>query len=74
MVNYEVGDVVTLKKGHPCGANVWIIRRTGSEIKLECSGCGRVLWMDRPSFTKNLRKIKNEEGKFVSVLHYKKDQ
>lgn len=70
MINYRVGNVVALKKGHPCGTNAWIIRRTGTEIKLECAGCGREVWMDRPTFHKSLRKIQNKEGKFVSILHY----
>lgn len=66
---YEVGDVVTLKKGHPCGENRWEILRTGVDIKLKCLGCGRQVWLSRMDFEKRLRKI-SEDGKFVSILHH----
>ena len=41
ILKYEVGDIVTLKKGHPCGENKWEILRTGIDIKLKCVGCDR---------------------------------
>lgn len=38
-VVYEVGDVVTLKKGHPCGSKEWEILRVGADFRLKCMGC-----------------------------------
>ncbi|MDU3125588.1 MAG: DUF951 domain-containing protein, partial [Finegoldia magna] len=35
-MKYKVNDIVTLKKGHPCGENKWEILRTGADIKLKC--------------------------------------
>lgn len=70
MAKYRVGDVVSLKKGHPCGANEWKILRTGVDYKLECSGCGRPIWMRRVDFEKKVRKIQLEDGSWVSVVHY----
>lgn len=35
---YEVGDVVTLKKGHPCGSKEWEILRVGADFRLKCMG------------------------------------
>lgn len=73
MVNriyYEVGDVVTLKKGHPCGENQWKVLRTGVDIKLECIGCSRTIWLTRMEFEKRVRKILEGE-KFVSIVHHK---
>lgn len=72
MVKYKIGDRVMLKKGHPCGNNEWIIKRTGVEIKLECSACGRMVMMKRTDFHKWLRKIMNEEGKFVSIVNFER--
>lgn len=69
-MKYRLGDVVTLKKGHPCGENMWEIMRTGAEIRLKCLGCDRQIWMKRLDFDKALRRIKDQEGKFVSIVHY----
>ena len=56
-IKYEVGDRVTLKKGHPCGENKWEILRTGVDIKLKCMGCDRQVWIPRIDFNKRLKKI-----------------
>ncbi|MEJ8785460.1 DUF951 domain-containing protein [Peptoniphilus sp. EMRHCC_23] len=67
---YEEGDVVTLKKGHPCGENLWKILRTGVDIKLACMGCERTIWMARMDFEKRVRKIKEGE-KMVAIVHHR---
>ena len=69
MLYYGVGDIVTMKKGHPCGENEWEILRTGVDIKLKCTGCERVIWMSRIDFEKRVRKIKDGD-KFISIVHY----
>ena len=38
-VDIRLGSVVTLKKGHPCGANQWAIVRFGVDCKIKCMGC-----------------------------------
>ena len=40
MDKYEVGDVVRLKKQHPCGSSEWEILRVGADFRLKCLGCG----------------------------------
>lgn len=72
MLYYKIDDIVTLKKGHPCGENKWQIKRTGADIKLECLGCGRLIWMSRIEFEKRVRKILEGE-KFISIVHHTKD-
>lgn len=72
MLNYAVGDVVSLKKGHPCGTNEWEIGRTGVDIKLKCIGCDRELWMSRIEFEKRVRKILVDD-KWIAIVHHKKD-
>lgn len=60
---YKLQDHVIMKKGHPCGANEWIITRVGVDIKLKCVNCGREIMMDRLEFEKKCKKIigdKNE--------------
>ena len=45
-----VGDVITTRKAHPCGSSEWTVIRTGADIKIRCSGCGRIVMLDRDSF------------------------
>lgn len=74
MSKYQVGDHVTLKKGHPCGTNDWQILRTGVDIKLSCTGCQKIVWLKRTEFDKRIRKIQNQEGKFVSIVHFQREE
>lgn len=73
MLLYDLGDIVTLKKGHPCGENQWKIIRKGADMKLECLGCNRQIWLSRIDFEKRVRKIK-EDDKFISIVHHKKKE
>ncbi len=54
---YELGDKVIMKKGHPCGANMWEIVRVGVDIKLKCENCGRLIMIPRVEFNKKLKKV-----------------
>ena len=69
-MKYKKGDIVTLKKEHPCGENKWEILRTGVDIKLQCTGCLKQVWLTRIEFEKRIRKIKTIDGKFISIVHY----
>ena len=73
MLYYQVGDFVTLKKGHPCGENKWEVLRTGVDIKLRCIGCDRQIWLTRMEFEKRVRKILVDE-KWISIVHHKQDK
>lgn len=70
MKKYKLDDIVTLKKGHPCGENMWQIERMGADMKLRCLGCDKIVWMKRIDFDKKIRRIKNKQGKFVSIVNY----
>lgn len=54
---YEVGQVVKMKKPHPCGSNEWEILRTGVDFRLRCRGCGHSVLIPRPKFMKAVRGI-----------------
>lgn len=72
ILNYKVGDIVTLKKGHPCGENKWEILRTGVDIKLNCQGCDRQVWLPRIQFEKRVRKILVDD-KWIAIVHHLKE-
>ena len=64
MKNFTIGDVVQMKKQHPCGSNQWEIYRTGMDIGIKCIGCERTLMLPRPKFEKSVKKIiKTAEAK-----------
>ena len=54
---YEVGDVVKLKKPHPCGGKEWEIVRTGADYKIKCLTCGRVVMLTPDELKKRIRRI-----------------
>ena len=59
---YEIGDIVKLKKQHPCGSSEWEILRVGADFRLKCTGCGHQIARKLvEKNTRNLRK-KSEEN------------
>lgn len=59
--DFQVGDVVEMKKAHPCGTNAWEIQRTGMDFRIRCTGCGRSVMLPRNKFEKNVRKVLTEK-------------
>ena len=57
-MDLQVGDVVTLKKPHPCGSKDWELLRVGMDFRLKCMGCGHQVMMERKVVEKNVRGIK----------------
>ena len=54
-MNYEVGDIVKLKKQHPCGSSEWEILRVGADFRLKCMGCGHQIMLARKLVEKNTK-------------------
>ena len=54
---YDIGSIVVLKKGHPCGENKWEVLRVGVDIKLRCVGCSHIIMIPRVDFEKKLKKV-----------------
>ncbi len=52
-----LGDLVQMRKTHPCGSDKWTVIRVGADIKIRCSGCGRIVMMDRADFIKRMKKV-----------------
>lgn len=57
-MDIQVGDIVTMKKAHPCGSREWQILRVGADFKLRCLGCGREVMGARSKFEKNIRQVR----------------
>ncbi len=54
---YKIGSLVVLKKGHPCGENLWEIVRLGADIRIKCTKCGRIVLLPRIEFNKKIKKV-----------------
>jgi len=55
--NYDLNDIVQMKKPHPCGTNEWKIIRMGMDIRIKCQGCNHSVLIPRKNFEKKLKKI-----------------
>ena len=53
----NVGDVVELKKAHPCGSKQFEITRVGMDFRIRCTGCGHEAWIPRVKLEKAIRKV-----------------
>lgn len=62
-VVYEVGDIVKLKKQHPCGSQEWEIMRVGADFRLKCLGCGHQIMIARKLVEKNTKELRKAERK-----------
>lgn len=62
-MQYNIGDIVELKKQHPCGSKSWEIIRIGVDYKLRCLGCGHVILLERPKALKLIKKILERKEK-----------
>lgn len=60
---YEVGDVVKLKKPHPCGSHEWEILRVGADFRLKCMGCGHQVMTERKMVEKNARALTKKNSR-----------
>ncbi len=60
-IKISVGDLLELKKPHPCGSHLFNVMRIGSEIRIVCQGCGRDMALDRVKLEKSIKKIKSCE-------------
>ena len=60
-MDIRVGDILTMKKEHPCGEKRWLVLRTGMDFKLRCLGCGHEVMGARSKFERNIRAVEHKE-------------
>lgn len=56
---FELGDIVRMKKQHPCGSYNWEVIRMGADIKIKCAGCGRIVMLPRLQFEKRMVRVED---------------
>ena len=53
----HLGQIVVMKKKHPCGSFEWEVLRIGADFRLKCMGCGHQIMIPRKQVEKNVRQI-----------------
>ena len=61
-MNVQLGDILVMKKAHPCGEKQWLVLRTGADFRLKCLGCGHEIMVPRLKAEKNIRNVIREEN------------
>ena len=56
-MDIRVGDLLTMKKAHPCGAKEWLVLRVGMDFRLRCRGCGHELMLPRAKAEKGIKRV-----------------
>lgn len=56
-MDIRIGDVLRLKKEHPCGSSLWEVERVGADFRLRCQGCQRQVMVPREKIEKRIRRI-----------------
>lgn len=59
-MDIQVGDILQMKKAHPCGSKEWKVLRIGMDFRLRCQGCGREMMIPRNKAEKSVKKILSE--------------
>ncbi len=60
-MEYNVGNIIKLKKPHPCGSSEWEVLRIGADFRLKCIGCGHQIMVPRKAVEKNTKSIRTKE-------------
>lgn len=63
LIDVHPGEIVRLRKPHPCGSTDWQITRVGADIGLRCLGCGRHVLLPRDVFRRRAKMIVPPEDK-----------
>ena len=56
-VKFNVGDIVKMRKAHPCGSDIWQITRTGMDFGMKCQGCGHFVMLPRVKFERMVKSV-----------------
>ena len=64
-MDINVGDVLQMKKNHPCGSREWKVLRVGMDFRLRCLGCGHEVMLPRAKAEKNIKKVLPKDGERV---------
>ena len=61
-MDIQLGDILVMKKAHPCGEKRWLVLRTGADLRLKCMLCGHEVMTPRFKAEKNIRSVTRPEN------------
>lgn len=61
-LDVRVGDILIMKKNHPCGENKFLVLRSGMDFRIRCTNCSRELMVPRSKIEKNIKSIIRKDG------------
>lgn len=56
-LDIQLGDIVQMRKGHPCGGDTWRVVRLGAEIGIRCTTCDRKVMLPRSTFERRIKRF-----------------
>lgn len=59
-MDIKVGNILKMKKPHPCGSREWEVLRIGADFRLKCLGCGHQIMMERKLVEKSVKEIREK--------------
>lgn len=67
-MDIQIGDIIKLKKKHPCGSFEWEVLRVGADLRLKCMGCNHQILIQRSTVEKKLKEVKKIVDKSNNVI------
>ena len=61
VLGLKIGDVLQMKRLHPCGGSLWTVTRLGADIGMSCQKCGRYVLLARSQLARRLKKVLHSE-------------
>ena len=61
-LKFNVGDVLLMKKKHPCSSDLFKVARLGSDVRIICQGCGRDLTLQSDSLEKMIKRVQPKDA------------
>ncbi len=66
-MDVRIGDILRLKKEHPCGSTKWLVERVGADFKIKCLGCSHEVMVPREKIEKRILRIIRQGEEFRPV-------
>ena len=62
-MDVQIGDILEMRKNHPCGGNLFLVLRSGMDFRIRCQKCGREVMVPRAKAERNIKRIIRPEDK-----------
>lgn len=68
-MDVKIGDILVMKKNHPCGENKFLVLRSGMDFRIRCLNCKREMLVPRNKIERNIKSIiRDTESKNEGIV------